>query len=229
MWYAILGPLHGGWGTAITHLCGGEPLYTGSCVTTSSSRLCPHISLCCGYRKVEPHLKIKCSGSLCGTSYCSLLLPALLARRGTPCGCTPLPHFASSRVSFFGDGHFLEAVSIPEDSPRPRDLVLLAGRLVGWNASGEFAAAFPTVSRHGDVVTAWKGTTPCGCPPPPYTAPSPEGVNKCDHTDMECVHAYTAPARSMPRGTDGSSLVFCCAGGTELCPLRPAGSLCAIT
>ena len=44
--------------------------------------------------------------------------------------------------------------AILEDSPRPHDLVLFAGRLVGWNASGEFAAAFPTVSVHGDVVTA---------------------------------------------------------------------------
>ena len=50
--------------------------------------------------------------------------------------------------------YFFEAVSILEDSPRPRDLVLLAGRLVGWNASGEFAASFPTMSVHGHVVTA---------------------------------------------------------------------------
>ena len=45
-------------------------------------------------------------------------------------------------------------VPILEDSPQPRDLVLFARRLVGWNASGEFAAAFPTVSVYGDVVTA---------------------------------------------------------------------------
>ena len=57
-------------------------------------------------------------------------------------------------MHFVAGAFFLEAVSILEDSPRPRDLVLFAGRLVGWNASGQFAAAFPTVSVHGDVVTA---------------------------------------------------------------------------
>ena len=57
-------------------------------------------------------------------------------------------------MHFVAGAYFLEAVSILEDSPRPRDLVLFAGRLVGWNASGQFAAAFPTVSVHGDIVTA---------------------------------------------------------------------------
>ena len=59
-------------------------------------------------------------------------------------------------MHFVARAYFFEAVSIPGDSPRPRDYVLCVGRLDGWNASGEFAAAFPTVSVHGDVV-AWEG------------------------------------------------------------------------
>ena len=57
-------------------------------------------------------------------------------------------------MHFVAGAYFVEAVSLLEDSPRPRDLVLFAGCLVRWNASGKFAAAFPTVSVHGDVVPA---------------------------------------------------------------------------
>ena len=59
-------------------------------------------------------------------------------------------------MHFVAGAYFSEAVSILGDYPRPRDYVLSAGRLDGWNASSEFAAAFPTVSVYGDVV-AWEG------------------------------------------------------------------------
>ena len=40
--------------------------------------------------------------------------------------------------------------------------------------------------------------------PPLLSAPSPEGVKRWDHTDMECVYAYIAPAHSTPRGKEAT-------------------------
>ena len=81
-----------------------------------------------------------------------------LARRGSafPEGPDPARLLSVSGTCIF----VLDSVSTLVASPRPRGHVLFAGRLVGWNASGEFAAAFPTVSLLGGVVTAWEGTTP---------------------------------------------------------------------
>ena len=71
-----------------------------------------------------------------------------------------------------------------------------------------YTAPARSMPRGADVLlfAVFSNSVPLNLPGP--SAPSPEGVNECDHTDMECIHAYTAPARSMPRGADGWSLLF---------------------
>ena len=62
-----------------------------------------------------------------------------LARRGSAFPEGPDP----ARLHFVTGACFLESVSTLVASPRPRGLVLFAGRLVGWNAVASSLRRFP--------------------------------------------------------------------------------------